>query len=75
MKKPYSPECVEGEFSEVELPFYGVLRSASSAREKVSKKGQKKRMATQNSSGIHQVLVLVSVCMRIRALARRANPS
>jgi len=29
---PYTPECVEVEFSEVELPFYGVLRS-SSARE------------------------------------------
>jgi hypothetical protein len=24
---PYSPECVEGEFSEVELPIYGVLVS------------------------------------------------
>src|SRR5918994_385249 len=27
---PYSPECVEGEFSEVELPLYGVLRSSRS---------------------------------------------
>ena len=26
---PYSPECVEGVFSEVELPFYGVLRSSA----------------------------------------------
>jgi hypothetical protein len=26
----YSPECVEGEFCEVELPFYGVLRSSAS---------------------------------------------
>src|SRR5215217_5547502 len=25
---PYSPKCVEEEFSEVELPFYGVLRSS-----------------------------------------------
>src|SRR5215212_5991034 len=25
----YSPECVEGEFSEVELPIYGVLRSSA----------------------------------------------
>src|SRR5215217_4870177 len=25
---PYSPECVEGKFSEVELPLYGVLRSS-----------------------------------------------
>src|SRR5687768_3052883 len=25
---PYSAECVEGEFSEVELPLYGVLRSS-----------------------------------------------
>jgi hypothetical protein len=24
----YSPECVEGEFCEVELPLYGVLRSS-----------------------------------------------
>ena len=24
----YSPECVEGKFSEVELPLYGVLRSS-----------------------------------------------
>jgi hypothetical protein len=24
----YSPECVEGEFSEVELRLYGVLRSS-----------------------------------------------
>jgi hypothetical protein len=24
----YSPECVEGGFSEVELPLYGVLRSS-----------------------------------------------
>src|SRR5919112_1945440 len=24
----YSPECVEGVFSEVELPLYGVLRSS-----------------------------------------------
>jgi hypothetical protein len=24
----YSPECVEGTFSEVELPLYGVLRSS-----------------------------------------------
>jgi hypothetical protein len=24
---PYLPECVEGKFSEVELPLYGVLRS------------------------------------------------
>ena len=27
---PYSPECVEGEFSEVGLPFYGVLRNSRS---------------------------------------------
>src|SRR5215204_1642480 len=26
----YSPECVEGELSEVELPLYGVLRSSLS---------------------------------------------
>src|SRR5215212_6293594 len=26
---PYSPECVEGDFSEVELPIYGVLRSSA----------------------------------------------
>jgi hypothetical protein len=25
---PYSPGCVEGKFSEVELPLYGVLRSS-----------------------------------------------
>jgi hypothetical protein len=25
---PYSAECVEGEFSEVELPLYGVLGSS-----------------------------------------------
>jgi hypothetical protein len=25
----YSPECVEGRFSEVGLPLYGVLRSSS----------------------------------------------
>src|SRR5215216_8158412 len=25
--RPYSPECLEGEFCEVELPIYGVLRS------------------------------------------------
>jgi hypothetical protein len=25
---PYSAECVEGEFCEVELPRYGVLRSS-----------------------------------------------
>jgi hypothetical protein len=24
---PYSPNCLEGEFSEVELPLYGVLGS------------------------------------------------
>ena len=24
----YSPECLEGEFCEVELPIYGVLRSS-----------------------------------------------
>src|SRR5919107_4169039 len=29
--KAYSPECVEGEFSEVGLPIYGVLRSSASA--------------------------------------------
>src|SRR5918995_5341843 len=27
----YAPECVEGEFSEVELPLYGVLRSSHPA--------------------------------------------
>src|SRR5918994_1391010 len=27
-KHAYSAECVEGEFCEVELPFYGVLRSS-----------------------------------------------
>jgi hypothetical protein len=26
---PYSPECVEGEFSEVGLPLYGVLGSSA----------------------------------------------
>jgi hypothetical protein len=25
---PYSPKCVEGVFSEVELPLYGVLGSS-----------------------------------------------
>src|SRR5215203_6089731 len=28
---PYSPECVEGKFSEVGLPLYGVLRSSPRA--------------------------------------------
>jgi hypothetical protein len=28
----YSPECVEGKFSEVELPLYGVLRSCNGGR-------------------------------------------
>jgi hypothetical protein len=28
--QPYSPNLVEGEFSEVELPLYGVLRSSRS---------------------------------------------
>jgi hypothetical protein len=28
LNEPYSPKCVEGVFSEVELPFYGVLRSS-----------------------------------------------
>jgi hypothetical protein len=27
----YSPECVEGEFSEVELPLYGVLGSSDAS--------------------------------------------
>jgi hypothetical protein len=26
---PYSAKCVEGEFSEVELPLYGVFRSST----------------------------------------------
>jgi hypothetical protein len=30
----YSPECVEEEFYEVELPLYGVLRSMSIALSK-----------------------------------------
>src|SRR5215213_3369699 len=30
--EPYSPECVEGEFSEVELPLYRVLRSSHDPR-------------------------------------------
>jgi hypothetical protein len=29
LTKAYSPECVEEEFCEVELPLYGVLRSSS----------------------------------------------
>src|SRR5215208_5961567 len=29
---PYSSYCLEGEFSEVELPIYGVLRSSFSGR-------------------------------------------
>jgi hypothetical protein len=29
LMKPYSPKCLEGEFSEVELPIYGVLRSSA----------------------------------------------
>jgi hypothetical protein len=28
LTSPYSPECVEEEFSEVELPLYGIHRSA-----------------------------------------------
>ena len=28
----YSPECVEGELSEVELPLYAVLRSSAFSR-------------------------------------------
>ena len=31
--RPYSPECVEGEFSEFELPIYGVLGSSHKASE------------------------------------------
>jgi hypothetical protein len=27
----YSPECVEGEFSKVELPLYGVLGSSDAS--------------------------------------------
>jgi hypothetical protein len=26
---PYAPDCLEGKFSEVELPIYGVLRSSA----------------------------------------------
>ena len=36
---PYSPECVEGVFSEVGLPLYGVLRSSAIVQHRGSGKG------------------------------------
>jgi hypothetical protein len=35
----YSPECVEGEFSEVELPIYEVLGSSGCHKEKYERLG------------------------------------
>ena len=38
-------------------------------------KAKKGRMATQNSSGIHRVLILMLICTRIRALREKGKPA
>jgi hypothetical protein len=52
----YSPNLVEGEFRE--LRHDGVLGSSSTARKKIFEKG---RTNIQNSSRIHQVMVLTQI--------------
>ena len=47
----------------------------SSNSQEVSKKVKKGRTATQNSSGIHRVLVLMPISSRIRALREKGNPA
>jgi hypothetical protein len=67
---PNSSECLEGKF--LELRLYGSKKFVYSSQN-VSKKGQKRRTATQNPSGIHRVLVLMSICTRIRALREKVR--
>jgi hypothetical protein len=52
---------------QTELRNDGVLRSTPTTRKKC-RKAKKRRTATQNSSGIHRVVLLMLVCMCIRAL-------
>jgi hypothetical protein len=47
----------------------------SSNSQEVSKKVKKRTYPTQNSSGIHRVLVLMPICSRIRALREKGNPA
>jgi hypothetical protein len=46
----YSPECVEGRFSEVGLPLYGVLRSSAIA-EACSGRSPKRRRGSGHCRG------------------------
>ena len=41
---------------------------------KFRKVAKKERLATQNSSGIHRVLVLMPVCTRIRVRGEKGKP-
>jgi hypothetical protein len=60
---------------QTELRNHGVLRSSSTVRKAFRKKVKKGRTATQNSSGIHRVLVLMPPYTRIRALREKGNPA
>jgi hypothetical protein len=46
---PNPPECVEGEFCEVELPIYGVLRSSLAANSTIAKLAATKASSTSGT--------------------------
>jgi hypothetical protein len=52
-----------------------ILGRWSTNSQEVSEKGQKRCKASQNSSGIHRVLVYMGACTRIRALREKGNPA